>query len=117
MRATNSSLKVGGAIAALVTILAVALLGAGCATTQPQGVRSTERTAGQTIDDTTLVTRVKAALVGNPVTKAREIHVEVFRGQVQLAGFVDSAAEKSEAERVAREVSGVKSVRNDLQVQ
>jgi hyperosmotically inducible periplasmic protein len=120
MRTTNSGFKLAGfklgcaKLGCMIVLVTAALLEFGCATAEPQ---HTERTTGQTIDDASLVTRVKAALVGNPVTKARDIHVEVFRGQVQLAGFVDSASEKSEAERIAREIGGVKSVRNDLQVQ
>lgn len=89
---------------------AVLLAGAGCATSSPS------RTAGQTLDDATVTTRVKAALVKNPATKARDIHVEVYQGQVQLAGFVDSSKEKAAAERTARSVEGVKGVRNSLEV-
>lgn len=94
---------------------AITVAGAGCAS-QSAPRSSTERTAGQTLDDATITTRVKAALIKNPATKARDIHVEVYQGQVQLAGFVDSANEKTSAERTARGVQGVKSVRNSLEV-
>jgi hyperosmotically inducible protein len=94
-----------------VTLLAsVALAVSACSATR------TQKTAGEQIDDTVVTTKVKAALIGNPTTKARQIDVEVFRGVVQLNGFVDSAAEKSEAARVARAVDGVSSVRNNLAV-
>jgi hyperosmotically inducible protein len=79
-------------------------------------VRNTETTAGTTIDDALLTTRVKAALIDNPKTKARQINVETLRGVVQLSGFVDSSAEKEEAAAVAAAISGVKEVHNELAV-
>lgn len=95
-----------------IGLLASAIVaGAGCAS--QNGNRST----GQALDDTGTTARVKAALIDNPTTKARDIHVDVNRGTVQLAGFVDSQAEKSEASRVAKSVNGVQSVQNDLKVQ
>lgn len=78
---------------------------------------ATQRTAGETVDDGVLTTRVKAALVQNDTTKARDINVESFRGDVQLNGFVATAAEKNAASDVARRVAGVNSVRNNLQIQ
>lgn len=77
----------------------------------------TDRTAGQVVDDVTLTGRVKAALVESPQTKARDIDVEVRKGEVQLNGFVDSADQSAHAVKLAMEVEGVKSVRNNLQVQ
>jgi hyperosmotically inducible protein len=79
-------------------------------------VRATDRSVGTTIDDSVLTTKVKAALIANPTTKARQINVETLRGVVQLSGFVDSAKEKDEATEVAKSVTGVKDVHNDLEV-
>jgi hyperosmotically inducible periplasmic protein len=76
----------------------------------------TQKTAGEQIDDSVLTGKVKAALVQDPATKARQIDVETFRGTVQLNGFVDSAEAKAAATRVARSVEGVKSVDNNLDV-
>jgi osmotically-inducible protein OsmY len=50
------------------------------------------------------------------VTKAYQINVETFKGTVQLSGFVDSADAVSRAERLAKDVGGVKDVKNSLQV-
>jgi osmotically-inducible protein OsmY len=44
------------------------------------------------------------------------VQVDTDRGVVQLSGVVDSAADRSLAERVTRGVSGVKGVTNNLQV-
>jgi hyperosmotically inducible periplasmic protein len=83
---------------------------AGCVGTASQ------RTAGETIDDAGITARVKAALIDNDQTKARQIDVETFRGEVQLNGFVDSAAERSVATSVARSVDRVVTVTNNLEV-
>jgi len=40
--------------------------------------------------------------------------VETLNGTVQLRGFAKSAAEKSQAENLARAVSGARGVRNDI---
>jgi len=76
----------------------------------------TDRAAGEVIDDSVVTTKVKAALVAEPATKARDITVVTRDGIVQLSGFVDSATEKATAAEVAQGVAGVKEVRNDLQI-
>src|SRR5262245_65758413 len=90
--------------------LAAMLVAAACTPTR------TQKTAGETIDDATLTAKVKAALSDDPVTKARQIEVETYRGVVQLGGFVDTTQEKARATTVAQSVTGVKEVRNDLEV-
>jgi hyperosmotically inducible protein len=78
---------------------------------------STESTSvGEVIDDSLLTAKVKAALVNDPVTKARQINVETRDGVVQLSGFVDSADEQRQASEVARGITGVKRVDNKLDV-
>jgi len=76
----------------------------------------TQKSPGEQLDDTVVLGSVKAALIADPVTKARQIDVEVYRGVVQLNGFVDSAAEKSQATTVATGVNGVMEVQNNLSV-
>lgn len=83
---------------------------AGCASTR------TAESAGEFVDDSVITTKVKAALVGDPVTKARQISVETFKGIVQLSGFVDTYKEKDRAGRLASEVAGVRGVKNTIQV-
>ncbi len=94
-----------------VLLVAAALaMNAGCSSTR------TQKSAGEQVDDTVVLGKVKTALIDDPVTKAGKIDVEVFRGIVQLNGFVDSGTEKSRATTVARGVSGVGEVRNNLTV-
>ena len=93
------------------TILGAGLALGGCASTD------TQRGTGETIDDATITTKVKAALVDNDIVEAGEVNVNTYRGVVQLSGFVDSNEEKTQAAQAAKSVSGVKDVRNDLKVQ
>jgi hyperosmotically inducible periplasmic protein len=92
-------------------IVAVLLSVAACAQT------SSPRTAGQAVDDSVLAVKAKSALIENKNTKAHNIDIEVHQGEVQLNGFVDSAAEKAAAAATVQKISGVKSVRNNLEVQ
>jgi len=75
------------------------------------------RTAGQTTDDTALLSKIKSALVNDEQVKARQVNVEVYQGQVQLLGFVDSAEQKAAAGRIASNIAGARNVKNNLEVQ
>lgn len=91
--------------------LAVSLVSvAGCASTAHQ------QGTGEYIDDTVITTKVKTAILEDPMTKVLEIKVKTFKGEVQLSGFVSSQAEADRAVELARRVDGVKSVKNDMVV-
>jgi len=77
---------------------------------------SKKESTGEYVDDTVITTRVKAAIVNEPSLKVSEINVETFKGVVQLSGFVAQASDISTAVKVAHDVGGVKSVKNDLHV-
>jgi hyperosmotically inducible protein len=94
----------------ITVLLAVLALASACSSTR------TQESAGEVFDDSVLTSKVKIALIDDPVTKAGQINVETFRGVVQLGGFVDNAQQKEQATKVARSVTGVKEVRNDLRV-
>ncbi len=82
----------------------------GCAVARDQ------QTVGSFIDDTTITTQVKARFADNPDVSALSIRVETLNGVVQLAGFAKAASERETAEAIARRVSGVKDVANDIVV-
>ena len=82
----------------------------GCAATPNQ------EGTGEYFDDSVLTTKVKAAVFNEPSLKSSEINVETFKGVVQLSGFVSSQTEINKAAEVARGVTGVKSVKNDMRV-
>jgi osmotically-inducible protein OsmY len=59
---------------------------------------------------------VEAELQYDPDIRADDIAVTVKEGVVTLAGFVRSYAQKWQAERDAKRVSGVRAVANDIEV-
>ncbi len=70
-----------------------------------------EKTAGDRVDDTWLHTKVKTALATN---QGMSINIEVYKGEVQLAGFTsDPELQKSIPDHAAR-VEGVKKVYNQI---
>jgi osmotically-inducible protein OsmY len=71
---------------------------------------------GDSVDDAWIHMKVVGKLIGDADTPARKINVDVVNGVVTLRGTVDSADKKAEAERIAKETEGVKSVTNRLQV-
>jgi hyperosmotically inducible periplasmic protein len=79
-------------------------------------VKTDPRSASGVVDDGAITMKVKAALAGDPRTKAHQINVETREGAVQLSGFVDSSEAKSTAEELARSVDHVRSVDNELDV-
>ncbi len=79
-------------------------------------VQSGQSSVGQYVDDTTITTRVKARFAEDPGVSAMRIQVETLNGTVQLSGFAASQAEKDKAAQVARSVSDVKGVRNNIVV-
>jgi len=56
---------------------------------------------GEFVDDTVITTKVKAA---------------IFKGVVQLSGFVHDAGDKRKAAEIAQGVKGVKSVKDDVRL-
>jgi osmotically-inducible protein OsmY len=94
------------AAAAALLLLATA----GCAVTRGQ------ESVGAYVDDATITTQVKSRFVENKDVDAASIKVETLNGTVMLSGFAKNATEKSTAETIARRVSGVKAVRNEIAV-
>lgn len=75
-----------------------------------------KETPGQYVDDAVITTKVKTAIFNEPSLKSAEINVETFKGVVQLSGFVSSRSNMLTAVNVARGVSGVTSVRDDMRL-
>ncbi|HCI6800936.1 TPA: molecular chaperone OsmY [Klebsiella quasipneumoniae subsp. similipneumoniae] len=66
--------------------------------------------------DTAITSEVKAKLLADDIVPSRNVKVETNAGAVHLTGTVTSAAQAERAAEIAKAVSGVKSVRNDLSV-
>jgi hyperosmotically inducible protein len=102
------SLRSAAALALLAGGITLAQLNTGCSATP------TRQSTGEYIDDAAITTKVKAALVKDPVVKATEVKVDTFKGVVQLSGFVDNNDQKAQAERIAASTAGVMSVKNNI---
>lgn len=71
---------------------------------------------GQGADDLWLWTKTKTALAAADNLRDSTINLDVNNAVATLRGTVGSAAQRTEAETVAKGIEGVKSVTNDLQV-
>jgi len=117
----------------LVAVLAAgtALFAAGCSDRSNETVgqkmddatakvaAATERAADKTaavLDDATITTKVKAAVLAEPGLKTLQINVDTRDGNVTLNGTVDTPELKERAMQVAQAVEGVKTVSDQLVV-
>ena len=96
--------------------LACAAAAAAILTTTGCAVTRGQETAGAYIGDAAITAKVKARFVQDKLVEATSINVETLNGTVMLSGFAKSAAEKVLAESLARGVSGVTMVKNELTV-
>ena len=99
----------------LIVLLAIGAGGlvsftTGCAST------ATQESTGEYIDDATITAKVKAAFVKDDTVSASQVSVTTFKGNVQLAGFVDSAEQKARAGQIAGTIEGVTNVTNNITV-
>ena len=78
---------------------------------------SSDRTVGQSIDDTNLVAAVKTRLARDEISSLFRIEVDSNVGVVTLNGTVRPPDQVKHVEGIARGVKGVKDVVNKLQVQ
>lgn len=100
----------------MISRLACIALAVSCLTIA--GCQSTTgKTAGQTMDDATITASVQSKLSSDRLSNFSRIDVDTERGVVTLNGVVKSADQKVRVAEMAREVKGVKSVNNNLQVQ
>ena len=94
-------------VAGLLVLVAVV---AGCTST-------TGKSAGTNVDDATITASVKSKLVADKASNLTRVDVDTNNGTVYLNGTVESPEQKSRAEQLAWQASGVKTVVNNLQVQ
>lgn len=71
-------------------------------------------TLGDALSDTTITGKVKAKLATDDRLKGSDINVKTNNGVVTLTGTAASSTAKSAAENLATNVSGVRSVNNQL---
>ncbi len=68
-------------------------------------------------DDATLTTKVKSELAKDEGLKTLILNVDSNKGDVTVTGTVKTEAEKDAITRIAKEVEGVKSFKNEVVVQ
>ncbi|AUH02656.1 molecular chaperone OsmY [Prodigiosinella confusarubida] len=66
--------------------------------------------------DAVTTSTIKAKLLADDIVPSRHVRVETVDGVVQLTGQVGNKAQSDRAEKIAKSVDGVKSVKNDLTV-
>ena len=127
MISTRNRMTIAAAI-----IAGVALASAGCSDRHPAETtgqkidRAADKVAAATdrattqaaiaVDDTAITTKVKTAVLAEPGLKSLQIDVDTKNGVVTLSGTVDNAMLKDRANQIAQNVSGVKSVVDNLAV-
>lgn len=94
----------------LSIVAAAVIAAAGCASSPQQ------ESLGEYADDSVITAKVKTAIFNDPALKSTEINVETYKGVVQLSGFVSSRDAELRAAEIARGVSGVKAVNNDMRL-
>ena len=77
--------------------------------------KSTRR-SDQPIDDSVITTRIKAKFLKDKQVRADNIEVKTVNGDVELFGKARSKAKAAHAVSLARQVKGVKSVKNDIEI-
>ena len=75
-----------------------------------------QQTAGAYVDDSAITASVKTRMLDNPDVAGTSITVETLNGTVMLSGFAKNQKEKTTAESIARNVDGVKAVKNEITV-
>lgn len=79
-------------------------------------VAAMEVTVADVVDDASVTTQVKRALLAHKSTSALKTKVTTNDGAVVISGVAASDAEKSLVTKLAEDVRGAKSVRNDMTV-
>jgi hyperosmotically inducible periplasmic protein len=75
-----------------------------------------EPSPGVKLDDTLTSQQVREAFLADRQYKFEDVKVTTFQGTVQLSGFAATGDEKSRAEKIARDLPGVKNVENNISV-
>ena len=79
----------------------------GCATGKYEGSR-------EQYDDIVITTKVHEAIIDEPSLRPFEINVRTIKGVVELSGTVNSRDDIDKALAVARGISGIRFIKNDM---
>ena len=110
MTTTRMKLLLLSIVYALLANVAVVAMIAGCAATP------TQESTGEYLENSMITAKVKTALINADTLRSGNISVATFKGNVQLSGYAMSETDKQRAEAIAKDVEGVKTVTNSIQV-
>jgi hyperosmotically inducible protein len=107
-----------GLLAALMMFLTTGCTAAliGGAAGGGYAVATDERQTSRMVDDSTITSRIKSAMVKDDLIKAYQVDVDTVEGHVTLTGVVKTRQESQRAVQIAGHEAGVKSVRDNLQI-
>lgn len=94
----------------MLALVVLVALTAGCSS-------MTGKTAGQNVDDASITASVKTKLAAEKPATLTKVDVDTNKGTVYLTGNVETPAIKERATELARQVSGVREVVNNLKIQ
>ncbi len=87
------------------------------ATIKDNGRADPAHRSAHPVDDSLITTKVKAKIVGDKQTRADHVDVETVNGVVDLTGTARSKASAARHVTLARQVAGVKSVKNNIKIE
>ena len=87
----------------------------GCATDRTATERN--QTVTEKTEDGWITTKIKSEFALDKLVSATNIRVNTDNGVVHLSGPAKNQAEADRAIQIARNIKGVKAVRNDMQIQ
>lgn len=109
--------------AVLGAVMLTLLAASGCApvllggaATGAYKAETDERSLGRQVDDSSITAKIALDLTNDTIVRARNIDVDTINGNVMLTGVVDTEFEALRAVDIARRVSGVNEVNNNLQI-
>ncbi len=94
----------------MLALVVLVALTAGCTS-------MTGKSAGQNVDDASITASVKTKLAAEKPATLTKVDVDTNKGTVYLTGNVETPAIKERATELARQVSGVREVVNNLKIQ
>ncbi len=94
---------------ALILIIQMALFSSCTSTPQFEGAR-------EQYDDIVITTKVHEAILDEPSLRPFDINVRTIKGVIELSGLVNSRDDMYKAIAIARSVSGIKFIKNDMRI-
>jgi osmotically-inducible protein OsmY len=114
--ASDQNSQTAGYFMNVRTVISAGLIGIVIISSTGCAVSRGQESVGAYVDDAGITTKVKAQLLDNKDVSGTSISVETLKGTVLLSGFAKNMTEKNTAERIARNVKGVKEVKNEITV-